>query len=107
MNRERDTAVTVTFNHPFYYGLEPEETEALVRDAAQMGVHFLEVYYPKHDRAREEFLLGLCETYGLLPNAGSDYHYDAHTLARGDETLFRNLVRVHRKEFQPEGKAWW
>lgn len=107
LNRERDTAVTVTLNHPFHFGLELDELEVLVRDFAHMGGHAVEVYYPKHDREREKLLLGWCEKYGLLSNVGSDYHYDAHALAKGDAALFNNLLRVHRKEFQPDGKAWW
>lgn len=107
LNRERDTAVTVTLNHPFHYGLELDDLETLAADFSRMGGHFVEVYYPKHDRARETLLLGWCETYGLLPNVGSDYHYDAHALVRGDPALFETLQRVHRKEFQPKGKEWW
>lgn len=106
LNRERDTAVTITLNHPFYYGLEQEILETLVQDFARLGGHALEVYYPKHDREREDLLLGWCEAYGLLPNAGSDYHYDAHALTKGDHTLFETLLRLHRKEFQPDGKEW-
>lgn len=107
LNRERDAAVVVTLNHPFHYGLERDELEALVEDFTRLGGHAVEVYYPKHDRVRENLLLGLCIQHRLLANVGSDYHYDAHELAKGDHRVFADLLRLHRKELVIEGKEWW
>lgn len=107
LNRERDTAVVVTLNHPFHYGLEREEQETLLEDFSRLGGHAVEVYYPKHDRVREKRLLDLCIQHRLLANVGSDYHYDAHALVKGEYRLFASLLRLHRKEWMPEGKRWW
>lgn len=54
-----------------------------------------------------ETLLGLCIQHRLLANVGSDYHYDAHQLVKGDHRLFADLLRLHRKELVIEGKEWW
>ena len=98
LNRERDTAIPVTLNHPFHYGLEPELLETLVADFARLGGVALEVYYPKHDTERVALLLDWCDRYGLLSNAGSDYHYDAHRLMAGGAEVFEALRRFHQKE---------
>ena len=107
LNRERGTAVVVTLNHPFHYRLEEADLRTLVADFSRLGRHAVEVYYPKHDRAREDFLLDLCSQHDLLPNVGSDYHYDAHALTPGPWEIFEALLRVHKKEVQPDGKEWW
>lgn len=106
INRERDTASVVTLNHPFHYLLPEPVMEHLVRDAARMGCHAVEVFYPKHDTQREQLLLGWCAKYHLVPNIGSDYHYDAHRLALGRHKLFDNIIRLHRKEAVQPGKEY-
>lgn len=98
LNRERDRAVLVTLNHPYYYRLPAAETETLIRDFSQLGGHALEVHYPRHTPERVAFLQGCCEKYGLLPNVGSDYHYDAHSLAKGGPALFKALLNFHKKK---------
>ena len=106
LNRERDTAVISTLNHPFHYGLEPDVLKGVVADYARLGGHAVEVYYPKHDQTRENLLLDWCSEFGLVPNAGSDYHYDAHKLMCGDPQVFETLRRLHNKEISPNGKEW-
>lgn len=107
LNRERDTAIPVTLNHPFHYGLEPSDLEILLSDFSWLGGHAVEVYYPKHSPDRVAWLQDQCRKHGLLENIGSDYHYDAHSLVRGDPALFDTLIRFHRKEWKPFGKEWW
>lgn len=107
LNRARDTAILVTLNHPYYYCLEEQEMETLVRDFSRLGGHALEVVYPKHGPERVQTLRGWCEKYGLLENVGSDYHYDAHSIAKGDPDTFETLRKFHRKELTPSGKEWW
>lgn len=107
LNRERDEAILVTLNHPFHFGLEQSDLEILINDFSWLGGHAVEVYYPKHDSDRVAWLQGQCRKHGLLQNVGSDYHYDAHSLVRGDPALFDELLRFHRKEWKPDGKEWW
>lgn len=106
LNRERDTATLVTLNHPYHYCLEEPELEALIRDFSRLG-HALEVFYPKHGSERVAWLQGQCQKYGLLQNAGSDYHYDAHSFMAGDPAIFETLRKFHRKELALNGKEWW
>ena len=83
-------------------------THGIISDGHEtLRGHAVEVYYPKYDRARENLLLGLCIQHRLLANVGSDYHYDAHELVKGDHRLFADLLRLHRKELVIEGKEWW
>lgn len=107
LNRERKTAILVTLNHPFHYGLEGPDLELLICDFSQMQGHAAEVYYPKHSPDRVAWLQAMCRKYGLLQNVGSDYHYDAHKLAAGNGDLFHILLQFHRKELALNGKEWW
>ena len=103
LNRDRDTAVLVTLNHPYYYGLEDAEMETLVRDFSKLGGHSLELFYPRHDEGRLKRVQGLCERYGLLPNGGSDRHHAGHPFLKGDPALFDALLDFHYKK--PAKKA--
>jgi len=106
LNRQRKTATVVTLNHPFHYR-PGEDLPILIDGFDRLGGHAIEVYYPKHTPERVQFLQDQCRAHGLLENIGSDYHYDAHQLVAGDPNLFRRLRQVHRKEWKPNGKAWW
>lgn len=106
LNHQRETATVVTLNHPFHYRLE-EDLELLISDFSCLDGHCIEVHYPKHTPSKVDFLKTQCKKHGLLMNIGSDYHYDAHKLAAGDSNLFKTLLRVHRKDWQPLGKKWW
>ena len=107
LNRERDTAVPVILNHPFHYGLEQEVLAALIGELARMGLHGMEVVYPKHGPERERRLRDMCAEHGLLECGGSDYHYDAHNLLRGDPDTFETLLKFHRKELSAGAGRWW
>ena len=107
LNRERSTAILVTLNHPFHYGLEQEDLEQLILDFARLHGHAVEVYYPKHGADRVAWLRAMCLAHGLLENIGSDYHYEAHQLASGGEELFHKLRLFFRKELPLNGKEWW
>jgi predicted metal-dependent phosphoesterase TrpH len=63
--------------HPFWDMDDPGEVAALVDDLDLDGV---EVFYPAHDRAQTEFLLGLCRDRGLAATASSDFHGPSHKM---------------------------
>jgi len=82
-----------TYNHPFYTRRSRACIERRIGLFGTLGGHAVEVLYPKHDRERQEWLFGLCQKNGLLPNAGSDRHNHWHSFLRGDPVLFHNLQR--------------
>lgn len=53
--------------------VERRMDEVLGRLAAA-GLSALECYYPRHDAATTELLVGLARRHGLVPTGGSDYH---------------------------------
>jgi 3',5'-nucleoside bisphosphate phosphatase len=61
--------------HPFWDIDAPSEVAALIDDLALDGV---EVFYPAHDRAQTEFLLGICADRGLAATGSSDFHGPNH-----------------------------
>ena len=63
--------------HPFWDIDEPAEVESLIDDLDIDGV---EVFYPAHDRAQTEFLVGVCRDRGLAATASSDFHGPNHKM---------------------------
>ena len=63
--------------HPFWDIEDPREVSALIDDLDLDGV---ECFYPDHDRAQTEFLLGLCAERGLAATASSDFHGPNHKM---------------------------
>jgi predicted metal-dependent phosphoesterase TrpH len=70
--------------HPYWDVSEPEQVrdlvESLVRD---VGLDGIETFYPPHTKAQTAHCLELCEEFGLVPTASSDFHGPTHkTFAR-------------------------
>lgn len=51
-----------------------EELEELLPNAKKNGLVGIEAYYSKFTNEQTEYLLCLCEKFGLIPSGGSDYH---------------------------------
>ncbi|CAN5506132.1 PHP domain-containing protein [soil metagenome] len=73
----RAAAGTPVLAHPFWDIDEPTEVEALIDNLDIDGV---EVFYPAHDRAQTEFLVGVCRDRGLAATASSDFHGPNHKM---------------------------
>ncbi len=63
--------------HPFWDLDDPGEVAALV---GELDLDGIECFYPAHDRAQTEFLLGLCRERGLAATASSDFHGPNHKM---------------------------
>lgn len=93
-NETAEKRALLTLNHPYYYGLEPEAREQLVKEFAHMGGHCLEAYYPTHTKDRIPVVLGYCETYHLTPTGGSDRHHTGQSFLPIDEALFAHVLAL-------------
>ncbi len=60
--------------HPGIIRTDEAGLAAIAREAARVGAVGLECYYPAHDRATVERVLGLCKRLALVPTGGSDFH---------------------------------
>jgi predicted metal-dependent phosphoesterase TrpH len=63
--------------HPFWDMDAPSDVAALIADLPLDGV---ECFYPAHDRAQTEFLLGVCRERGLAATGSSDFHGPSHKM---------------------------
>jgi predicted metal-dependent phosphoesterase TrpH len=63
--------------HPFWDMEAPSAVAALIADLDLDGV---ECFYPAHDRAQTDFLLGLCRERGLAATGSSDFHGPSHKM---------------------------
>ena len=65
--------------HPYWDVQEPEQVrdlvESLVRDVSLDGI---ETFYPPHTAAQTKHCLELCDEFGLVPTASSDFHGPTH-----------------------------
>jgi len=65
--------------HPYWDVKDPDQVrdlvESLVRDVGLDGV---ETFYPPHTEAQTKHCLELCEEFGLVPTASSDFHGPNH-----------------------------
>ena len=82
-----------TLNHLYYYQMDDEGNEALLRDFKALGGQALEVVYPRYGNEQRVQLYRVCQTYGLLPNAGSDRHESSKPFIQGPPELFSPLRR--------------
>ncbi len=73
----REAGGTPVLAHPFWDMDAPAAVGALIADLDLDGV---EVFYPAHDRAQTEFLLGVCAERGLAATASSDFHGPNHKM---------------------------
>ncbi len=61
--------------HPFTLGLASAEMEkSVIGDLVAAGLDGIEVYYSKNSPKNTKHYLKLCESFGLLPTGGSDFH---------------------------------
>ena len=65
--------------HPYWDVKDPDQVrdlvESLVRD---VGLDGIESFYPSHTREQTQHCLELCEEFGLVPTASSDFHGPTH-----------------------------
>ncbi len=65
--------------HPYWDVAEPAQVrdlvESLVRD---VGLDGIETFYPPHTAEQTRHCLELCEEFGLVPTASSDFHGPTH-----------------------------
>ena len=65
--------------HPYWDVKDPEQVrdlvESLVRD---VGLDGIESFYPSHTPEQTRHCLELCEEFGLVPTASSDFHGPTH-----------------------------
>jgi predicted metal-dependent phosphoesterase TrpH len=57
--------------HPAFI---PDLEESVLAPLVMVGLQGLECYYGEYAPETVEWLLGLADTYGLIPTGGSDYH---------------------------------
>ena len=65
--------------HPYWDVQDPDQVrdlvESLVRD---VGLDGIETFYPPHTAEQTKHCLELCEEFGLVPTASSDFHGPTH-----------------------------
>ena len=65
--------------HPYWDVQDPAQVrdlvESLVRD---VGLDGIEAFYPPHTAEQTKHCLELCEEFGLVPTASSDFHGPTH-----------------------------
>ena len=79
VNLIHDAGGAAVVAHPYWDVSEPEQVrdlvESLVRDVALDGI---ETFYPPHTAEQTAHCLQLCEEFGLVPTASSDFHGPTH-----------------------------
>ena len=60
--------------HPKLYGFESNQLNHLIKELTALGLDGIETFYPTHNEENIAELLILCESYGLFPTGGSDFH---------------------------------
>jgi len=60
--------------HPYVYGLPDNQTEALIKKAADCGAEGMELKHQSNKEGQVEKLLGFAEKYGLYLSGGTDFH---------------------------------
>jgi predicted metal-dependent phosphoesterase TrpH len=73
----RGSGGSAVLAHPFWDMRDPNDVAALIDDLDLDGV---ECFYPSHDRAQTEFLLGVCRDRGLAATGSSDFHGPSHKM---------------------------
>ena len=65
--------------HPYWDVQEPEQVRDLVESLSrEVGLDGVETFYPPHTKTQTAHLLELCEEFGLIPTASSDFHGPNH-----------------------------
>ena len=65
--------------HPYWDVSEPEQVRDLVESLVnEVGLDGIETFYPPHTEEQTRHCLELCEEFGLVPTASSDFHGPTH-----------------------------
>lgn len=65
--------------HPYWDVAEPEKVRDLVASLVHdVGLDGIETFYPPHTKEQTKHCLELCEEFGLVPTASSDFHGPEH-----------------------------
>jgi predicted metal-dependent phosphoesterase TrpH len=65
--------------HPYWDVSEPEQVRDLVESlVSDVGLDGIETFYPPHTAEQTKHCLELCEEFGLVPTASSDFHGPTH-----------------------------
>lgn len=94
----KNPGAVVTLNHPYYYRLEQEQLDELMKRFHDLGGHAVEVVYPKHDQTRRIQLLSYCQQYDFMLNAGSDRHDEGKPFLQGDPMIYETLYAFHLQQ---------
>ena len=65
--------------HPYWDVKDPDQVRDLVQSLSRdVGLDGVETFYPPHTSEQTKHLLELCEEFGLVPTASSDFHGPNH-----------------------------
>lgn len=65
--------------HPYWDVQDPEQVRDLIESLARdVGLDGIETFYPPHTAKQTEHCLELCEEFGLIATASSDFHGPTH-----------------------------
>jgi predicted metal-dependent phosphoesterase TrpH len=65
--------------HPYWDVRDPEQVRDLVESlVSDVGLNGVEAFYPAHSPEQTKHLLELCDEFGLVPTASSDFHGPTH-----------------------------
>lgn len=73
----REAGGVASIAHPFSLELPKEELQEYCQHLKAHGLMGLEVYYPEHTGGMQKDYLKICDTVGLIPTGGSDFHGSA------------------------------
>jgi hypothetical protein len=74
-----DAGGVAVIAHPYWDVSDPGQVRDLIESLARdVGLDGVEAFYPSHTREQTEHLLALCEEFGLVPTASSDFHGPTH-----------------------------
>lgn len=65
--------------HPYWDVKDPVQVRDLVENLVKdVGLDGIETYYPPHTEEQTRHCLELCDEFGLIPTASSDFHGPTH-----------------------------
>ena len=74
-----DAGGVAVIAHPYWDVQEPEQVRDLVQSLVEsVGLDGIETFYPPHTAAQTKHCLELCDEFGLVPTASSDFHGPTH-----------------------------
>ncbi|MBN2139852.1 MAG: PHP domain-containing protein [Desulfovibrionaceae bacterium] len=96
--------------HPYLLNLDPERTEALVRELKALGLEGIEAYYTEHSPGQTAMYLDLAKRLGLLVSGGSDFHGEVKPntyLGTGKGDLFVPYEVLERLKARRREQGRW